>query len=282
MRDLLIFEHIPKTAGTTLHAILWRLYGGRRVFFATDPGTHPARVAALHTRLADPANRLKAVVAHTGYGLHERLPAGYRYRSFTLLRDPVERTVSHYHYQIQRGKLDAATSLERFVREDPSRSCNVQTAFLGGLEVRRTLDGIPLSADLYTEALLQRAQTALLNLDAFGITERFDESLLGFRDAFGWPLARILYVRQRVGHRRRAAPDALSGAERRLVEQYNALDLELYAHARALFAERAAARGTRPRLATFQHVNRLYGRIVYPTTRPLVRTARALKGHLGS
>lgn len=275
MRDVLIFEHIPKTAGSTMRGILRQLYGAEHVFVATHVKRHPERIAALRERLEDPNNTVKAIVAHTGFGFHERLPADYRYRHCTFLRDPIDRVISHYHYQIQRGKLDPSTSLEAFVRDDLSRSCNKQTAFLGGLEVQRYLDGITLSRDLYTEALLERAKATLRGLDAFGLTERFDESLLAFKAVFGWKQMRLLYVRRRVGQR----PEKPNYPDRALtlIRHYNELDLELYRYGQTLFEAqqtRLFPQGA-PDLATFRTLNALYSK-AYPLVRPVVHAARAL------
>ena len=272
-RELLVFEHIPKTAGSTMRGILRRLYGGKHVFVATHAGRHPERIEALRQRLEDPENEVKAVVAHTGFGFHERLPEGYRFRHYTFLRDPIERVISHYHYQIQREKLDPSTSLETFVREDLGRSCNVQTAFLGGLEVQRYLDGITLSPELYTEALLEKAKANLRRLDTFGLTECFDESLLRLGKVFGWKTTRLFYVRRRVGRRPQTPnypPSAL-----KLIRQYNELGLELYRYGQALYDEQRAALLPNGSLdvETFQKLNRIYA-AVFTRAYPVVQKAR--------
>ena len=103
-RDLLVFEHIPKTAGSTMHAVLWRLYGRKHVFMATIRGRHHEHIDRLCQRLHDRKPSLNAIVSHIGFGFHERLSADYQYRHYTFLRDPVERVLSHYHLQIQRQR----------------------------------------------------------------------------------------------------------------------------------------------------------------------------------
>ena len=254
-----------------MHAILWRLYGHKRVYMATIRGRHDKHMEALGQRL-DEAPPLKTIVSHIGFGFHERLPGSRRYRHFTFLRDPVERVLSHYYFQIQRGQLDPGTSLETFVRDDLSRSCNVQTAFLGGLEVQHNLDGISLSLDLFTEALLERAKANLHRMGAFGLTERFDESLLLFRQVFGWKLMRLFYVRRRVGQLRRTTrqhPDHVL----RLIRQYNELDLELYRYAKERFDEQRAALPPNgpPTVKTFRGLNK-----VFTFVHPYARSVRDL------
>ncbi len=280
-RDLLVFEHIPKTAGSTMHAILWRLYGGKRVFMATIRGRHREHLEALGRRLHEPPP-LKAVVSHIGFGFYERLAEAPPPVHYTFLRNPVDRVLSHYYFQIQRGQLDPSTTLETFVRQDLSRACNVQTAFLGGLEAQHNLDGITLSPDLYTEALLESAKANLRRMDAFGLTERFDESLLLLGEAFGWKRRRLYYVARRVGRLRATRPRHPDHVLK-LIRQYNELDLELYHYAQALFEEqrtRLLPDGG-PDVKTFQRLNAVFS-LIHPRTRPvrraLRRTVKALKG----
>jgi len=281
-RSLLVFEHIPKTAGSTMHGILWSLYGNAQVYFSTHRHRHPEYMEALTKRLQNPSHSLKVIVSHTGFGFHERLPGSYHYDHFTFLRNPVERVISQYYFQIQRGQLDAATSLETFVREDLGRSCNVQTAFMSGLELKHNLGEITLSRDLYTEALLEKAKAGLHRQTAIGLTERFDESLLLFKKVFGWKSIRLFYVRRRIGWLRRERPP-VSEQLLELIRRYNALDLELYRYGRTLYARQLAEHFAdgKPDVKTFQRLNAVYGRL-YPLARPVVHTARALKKQLSS
>ena len=96
--ETLIFLHIPKTAGSTMHAVLWRLYGRKHVFMATVRGRHVELMDDLAERLHEPPP-LKAVISHVGFGFHERLEAARPYRHYTFLRNPVDRVISHYFFQ---------------------------------------------------------------------------------------------------------------------------------------------------------------------------------------
>ena len=270
---VIIFEHIPKTAGRTMHTILWRVFFGQKVFLTTIPGQHRERIEELNRQLEDPDRRIRAIVSHAGFGLHELLPDTFDYRHFTFLRDPVDRVVSHYYYEIQQNHIDASVTLETFVREDLSRSCNVQTALLGGLELKRSVEGLTLTRDLYTDALLERAKANLRLHAAVGLTERFDESLLLLRHVFQWKWPRMLYVRKNVGHLRRTRP-AMPESSLRLIRRYNELDLALYRYAQDLFEQQVAQHlphRTR-QLDTFRRLNAVYGK-VFPWTYPVVRAA---------
>src|SRR5690606_24103420 len=225
-----------KTAGSTLRRVLWHRYGSGHV---------------VHTRMVDPAPRTeelraqiragrppRAITSHIGYGLHERLPGDLRYRHITILRDPIERTVSHYYFALKQENLDEGTTLLDFCRGDaasPSalRAWNNQTAYLSGLRVRQLHDGHPFDPTEYDEALLARAQANLDRFAAVGLVERFDESLLLLGRTFGWPLVTLRSLPRNVGRRPRRL--ALTAEERAALEAANRLDLALYRHAERRF-----------------------------------------------
>jgi hypothetical protein len=280
-KRVFVFNHIGKTAGSTMRQILWHVFDGSRVFMATVIGTHVERMAELRTRLTAPKPDVDAIIAHTGYGVHERLPDGFDYRLYTMLRDPVERTLSQYYFEIQKERLSASVSLLEFLERDLHRAYNVQAGFLGGLHVQEHLDGLELRRDLFDEDLLERAKANLRTHDAIGLTERFDESLLLMGQAFGWPLTQLLYVRKNAGTLRPKRP-VLTDEEREAVREHNRLDLALYAYAQELFDEqlRTQVPDAEARLDRFQRLNRMYGRwypVAHPPVRALARVQRGVR-----
>src|SRR5690625_7753957 len=83
---MLIFVHIPKTAGGSLISIISSQYNSHEIFRMGFPEVNTA------TRLN---NNIKCVLGHTFYGQHEELgPHIY----ITMLRDPIDRVISHYYY----------------------------------------------------------------------------------------------------------------------------------------------------------------------------------------
>jgi hypothetical protein len=278
MAEVVLFNHIPKTAGSTMKYVLWRNFGGEGTAFLMSD--HAAGLAPLRERLEDERTAPGVVVAHTGHGLHERLPAGHDYLPFTLLREPLDRTVSAYFHIVDQVPIEI--DLERFLGEEFTlQSFNAQTAFLAGLDADHHLDGRPLDRSLYDEELLERAKRNLAAHAVVGLTERFDETLLLLRDAYGWPLRKTLYRSTNVGVARRRAP--LSAAEMEAVRANNELDLRLYAYATELFERRLAERapGHAARLRRFHRVNAAYAAaypIAYPPARALARGARRLRG----
>jgi hypothetical protein len=285
--DVLVFNHIEKTAGSTMRHVLFRAVGGDRLFFSYTPRAHVQRIEEIYRELDRPLRGRYAVAAHTGYGVRDRLPPRHDYSEFTVLRDPVERTVSRYFYghDIQRrglgGGLAADVSIEAWLDENVLHSYNNQTAFLGGLWARHHLDGEEMRREHFDRELLERAKRNLESHEVVGLTERFDETLLLLRDAYDWPMVRTLYRPVNRGGKRRSAP-ALSERELEAVRASNALDIELYEHARQLFESRLAERvpDHARRLKRFKRANQLYDRahpVVYPPARAVVRSARRLR-----
>jgi len=54
---------------------------------------------------------------------------------FFLLRDPVERAVSHYHFEIQRGVRDPSRSFSEVIRDPVERKANPAENHVGLLEI---------------------------------------------------------------------------------------------------------------------------------------------------
>lgn len=178
---------------------------------------------------------------HMGFGLHEYLPNPAVY--FTLVRDPIQRVVSHYYHVLrdpnhylfpytENGRLGLAAFLETKV---PVMLDNGQTRLISGV-----WETVPFGA--CDEEVLQVAKT---NLDEHfvlvGLTERFDETLCVLQDALGWS-KNISYVRKNVA-RNRPSKDALSRETLHAVLDTNRLDVALYDYAKQLFQEQMEQRG---------------------------------------
>lgn len=92
----LAFDHLPKTAGTSLTAAIQSQYS-RRVTYYLNHASNPRRAIDVFRRLS-PGERAsyRLVLGHGANGLFRHLPPGFI--RATVLREPVARIVSHYHY----------------------------------------------------------------------------------------------------------------------------------------------------------------------------------------
>jgi hypothetical protein len=254
--EALIFLHIPKTGGSTLSKILERHYP--RAQTVRLDGSNNARFKTLPTAQRE---RYSLIQGHLHFGLHRFVPRACTY--ITFLRRPVERVLSFYYYArstpdhylyplLAAERLDLKTL---FAGELTLELCNEQTRLLAG-------DGWEDPQRVVTRAALERAQANLRShFRVVGLLEEFDASLLLLRRVFGWDFP--FYVKENVTKEK---PDdtSLDAETRRLVEDANGLDLELYEYARDLFDEqrRAAGDSFAADLCHFRRLNRAHARPV--------------------
>jgi hypothetical protein len=241
----LIFLHLPKTGGTTLRSIVRRQYP-RGVICETPP------TPCLDLPAAERA-RVRVLQGHVPFGAHAWLAVPVDY--VTMLREPVDRLVSLYHYARHKPgnplhPLARALSLRDFAASGHPETLDHQTRLLSG------------RMDDFTPAALALAQENLATRFAcFGTHARFDESLLLFRRRLGW--GNVHYLRENVTQERQALAD-VPRSTLDLIRERNALDVELYAFASARLDEILAAQppGFREELRRFQRRNAVYGVVV--------------------
>ena len=239
--------HVPKTAGTALTRLLRvnEPYASRsgNVFKGSGGASADHDYDRAVTRaLADP--RVGLVSGHTTMAFAARVPADREPRCMTMLRDPVDRALSHYFMAVANSqrrepgprRVEKAAMGEGRGRLTPE--VDFDTAFAGVAFVpdnlhTRMLCGDPHPFGPVTPEMLEAAKRNLSErIHVFGITQRFDESIaliarrLGHRNM-------LHQTRRENAERPRGAdvPAALTAAARR----HNAADIELYRYACELF-----------------------------------------------
>src|SRR6266567_3322724 len=101
---LVVYVHIPRTAGTTVGTVFDPEYPPSTVGAAGSIFRNPQKAAEQVRRLGERDDQeIRLVSDALPYGLlRAHLPANSRY--FTVLREPVDRTLSHYHSLIKSGR----------------------------------------------------------------------------------------------------------------------------------------------------------------------------------
>lgn len=256
----LIFVHIPKAAGSTLHHLLEMQFAPEESFATCSTPRYPKsdlnRFEALdEEQLA----RIRLLNGHMGYGLHRHLPRQAVY--ITFLREPIERVLSHYSFErtlpdspvfpyLQSGEMD----LKEYVRyyTEAAEMDNLQTRMIAGNWHKRGYG--PCTPEMLEEARRNLRERFVV----VGLAEQFDASYLLLKRFFGW---RRVYYRRRNKTRKRLYRDQISAEELDAVRQHNRFDLELYAFATQLFEAQVRRQGLsfQLELAWFRARNWLYG-----------------------
>ncbi len=237
---LMVFVHIRKTAGLTVRRILQRQYKRRNTRIIRNYFVAPERSLEMaRTLAADRPADLRALHGHMLFWPDLPWAAGTRF--FAFLRDPVERTISHYYWLRERNP--------RF--ETPIEDALVNGLIHDNLQTRVIAGSMPFVA---TEETLEQALANLDRLDAIGLTERFDESVVLLTREFGW---RPMVYSVANATANRPPRETLTPESLEILERYNALDLELYREAKTRFERKVAAQadGFALDLAALQRAN---------------------------
>ena len=204
---MLVFSHIPKTAGSTFNGILRKNYGSKIIAvipsgntysksdFESDfsPNNYPLGISG------------HALKPHVDFGKHEE-----NFQWVTFLRDPIERYVSQYlHQQIFNPKsyrMDIVSWSQKYHRS------NWQVKWLAGAE------------DLEKAKKIVRQKFTFV-----GVVERFDESLQLMNQRLDVPLDISNVTRKNVARDNSLKASLLNDEKlRTLFVEQNELDQQLY------------------------------------------------------
>ena len=228
----LVFIHIPKTAGTTLGVLLRHYYGDAFLGIQTNVAVDAERT---RKRVARKLGRrhARAIKGHFTVGVSDLFPADACF--VTLLRDPIDRTLSHYHQVVSRGSPWRPDWLPPGSPELTLAECLQPRSYVPDNLQTRMLCGLVSPWDELPPNALERAKQNLVERFAYvGTAERFNEFLSLLNVELGWPT--VAYKAART-HSGRPRAEDLSAEELRQVEEANLLDRQLHAYAGELLAE---------------------------------------------
>lgn len=219
----LYFQHIPKTAGTSITALLNQA-------LPMDEWCPPTHWDELVEIPPAALSKYRYFIGHFGQALGTFLGADLN--RFTVLRDPIERTISHYAH-IQRAshhpfhEVSKGMSLLEFVLNPVTRHNveNYQARYIAdlGTDVRAIADAFTASNDRLTPlhmridelnrdieetALRTKALAALDTFFAIGVTDHVEELMATVGRIIGVRFEPLPHANTDPNAERRHTPDA--------------------------------------------------------------------------
>jgi len=227
------FVHLQKTAGTALYQRL-RDHFGVQAVYPTPPDQGNPRavtdVGFLQDRFRTHRDQLRVITGHFPLCTAEVLDVPMT--TFTLLRDPVERTLSFLRHQRMVEPRFEATDLEEIYADttlhDLIRNHMVKMLSL----TAREMTAGPLTPIEFDDARLHVAERNLEeHVDVVGLQEHFDDFCTQLASRFDWDLGK-----RRFANRTPQVP--VTNAFRDRIATDNHMDVELYHFAVRLWERR--------------------------------------------
>jgi hypothetical protein len=224
------FVHMHKTAGTALYQRLHEQFRPEAIY--PTAAEQRANKASLHVdllcrRFHECGDQLRVITGHFPLCTSELL--GVPFSTITVLRDPVERTLSSLRDMRERELIFRGQPLER-IYEDPIRfHCLIHNHMVKMLSItpEEMTDGALTALDL-DGTHLERAKRSLVErIDVWGVQEHFEDFCDELTRRFGWNLGAPRFAN-------RTTPFEVTDDFRERIARENALDVELYRYAREL------------------------------------------------
>jgi len=252
--DLLYFLHVPKTAGTTVYFTIDSFFDLDSIFPFRFWNLYLIRKPKLEKNIKKQFSKLQLVRGHFGYGicrLFTKMPT-----IVTLLRKPVERTISDYNHRLRGNdpKYSKKLPISKFFEDyDQSKTFeNVETNHIAldpdilsitksfdrkKLKKFRFREELPYWADEIPKAkLLETAKKRLTEFAYVGIAEKLEQSMFLLYYTFGWkPISRpwMLNPTPKKTKKKEVPQETID-----TIAEYVKLDTELYKFSSELFENR--------------------------------------------
>ena len=232
------FVHCQKAAGTSLLKRLHLQFLPEAIYPDASDGKAPeAQIvyADLAARYKVRRDEIRVITGHFPFGVAELL--GDPFTKFTVLRDPVERTLSYlrHHSVVHPGDKDL--SFEELYFDDfrfVGMIHNHQTKMFS-LTPQDILDGAEatfLTRVTFTPEHLERAKRNLRTVEAVGVQDDFEPFCDDLARRFDWNLGNPIRA-----NFTKPSPFEVPQSFLRKIAEDNAYDMELYELARELWAE---------------------------------------------
>lgn len=213
--NMIAFIHIKKTAGKAVKYQMRRAFGLGHCDVKRWRRDADYFSAADLQRLLKVYPRLRSIAGHS-VKPYSDLKAGFpKIRYYTFLRDPIQRSISHYQYRMSLGSVNC--SFETWIKDESNHNWQVQT--LAGAS---NLD--------WALHLIEH------DISFIGLQERLDESLTLMSRAFNLNhRARVDSERINAAKNNRIRDEIIRSTRNlRFLQRANQLDIELYRYVEAV------------------------------------------------
>lgn len=255
----LIFLHIPKTAGSTLHNIINNQYESDQIFNLGE-GTQES-ICKFRQISEQQKKDLKVIKGHMTFGLHKFLPQKSIY--ITMLRNPIERIISSYYFilsQPYHRHYEYVASQNMSLRDYAASELltdNAMTKLIAGMQVGH-FGGTQKAEFKQDSSLFILAKKNIRDYFLLvGDTDKFDESILILRKRLDWKIP--LYVKNNTTPNRPSVKD-ISENTVKIIQNRNKLDIDLYKYGKNLLEMQITQKGDDfiRELKMFKHINKIY------------------------
>ena len=231
------FVHMHKTAGTALLQRLRIALGEEAIYpTASDNWTYFAtmNLDLLRRRFAEQAERIRVVTGHFPLCTTELL--GAPFTTFTVLRDPVERTLSALRDMRERDAEHRGKPLAEIYADPVKFDCLIKNHMVKmlALTCEESTDGFLTVVDLDADHLERAKRNLAERIDVWGVQEHFEDFCDELMRRSGWDLGPPRFAN-------RSTPYEVDDGLRERIAEDNPLDIELYRFALELRAQRSPA-----------------------------------------
>ena len=177
----------------------------------------------------------------------------------TILRHPLDRVVSNYYFILSRPQHRLHEQVSKLSLSEYVSSG--VTANSENAQIRLLSDNIDAPHGGCTAAMLEIAKENILNnYPIAGVTEMYDEFLIAAAAHFDWKTP--FYSRINVNKKRKRIAE-IDDEAKRIILEYNSLDLELYEFVKDRFEKQWDQNKSvfEPKLAKFKKRNRLFQKL---------------------
>ncbi|WP_338733322.1 sulfotransferase family 2 domain-containing protein [Mangrovimonas cancribranchiae] len=214
----LIFLHIPKNGGSTLHSVIERKYPSDIIFTVKEVNNR-SNISEFISWYKKDRRQIRIIKGHVQFGIHEKMIGSSQY--FTFLRKPEDRIRSYYNYVKKRPHhrmydtiFGNNMSFHEFVRDINNNDIhNTQVQWISGI-----------MSNNHNELLELALHNIEQHFSFVGLQEKFNESIILLGQLYGWGVPYYKFLNK--GQYKRNVPIQQDTLD--IIKEKNQGDYQLY------------------------------------------------------